>query len=255
MELPLLVGGATTSRQHTAVRIAPEYGQPTVHVLDASRVVGVVGRPARSGAPRERSTPTTGTSRSGCARCTPSGAPAAAAARGRARTPDPDRLARRRPPGARRSRDAPRRARRSRTLRAYIDWTFFFHAWELKGRFPAILDDPRRGGARALRRRERAPRRDRRDGSLQRARRATASGPRSPRATTSCSDGRRPLPDAPPAGAPRRLATEPLPRRLRRAAETGLADHVGAFAVGDPRRRGARRPLRGRRTTTTARSW
>ncbi len=43
MELPLLVGGATTSRQHTAVRIAPEYTQPTVHVIDASRVIGVVG--------------------------------------------------------------------------------------------------------------------------------------------------------------------------------------------------------------------
>ena len=43
MQLPLLVGGATTSRQHTAVRIAPEYTQPTVHVLDASRVIGVVG--------------------------------------------------------------------------------------------------------------------------------------------------------------------------------------------------------------------
>ena len=42
IELPLLIGGATTSKQHTAVRIAPEYGQPTVHVLDASRVVGVV---------------------------------------------------------------------------------------------------------------------------------------------------------------------------------------------------------------------
>ena len=40
--LPLLIGGATTSRQHTAVKIAPEYSQPVVHVLDASRVVGVV---------------------------------------------------------------------------------------------------------------------------------------------------------------------------------------------------------------------
>ena len=37
LQLPLLVGGATTSRQHTAVRIAPEYTPPTVHVLDASR--------------------------------------------------------------------------------------------------------------------------------------------------------------------------------------------------------------------------
>ncbi|NED51716.1 hypothetical protein G3I24_12465, partial [Micromonospora aurantiaca] len=40
--LPLLIGGATTSRQHTAVKIAPAYEATTVHVLDASRVVGVV---------------------------------------------------------------------------------------------------------------------------------------------------------------------------------------------------------------------
>ncbi|HET8555742.1 MAG TPA: homocysteine S-methyltransferase family protein, partial [Gaiellaceae bacterium] len=42
LELPLLIGGATTSRQHTAVKIAPEYSQPVLHVLDASRVVGIV---------------------------------------------------------------------------------------------------------------------------------------------------------------------------------------------------------------------
>src|SRR5204863_6165423 len=42
LRLPLLIGGATTSRQHTAVKIAPAYAQPTVHVLDASRVVNVV---------------------------------------------------------------------------------------------------------------------------------------------------------------------------------------------------------------------
>ena len=42
LDLPLLIGGATTSKQHTAVRIAPAYGQPTVYVRDASRVVGVV---------------------------------------------------------------------------------------------------------------------------------------------------------------------------------------------------------------------
>ncbi|MSO23298.1 MAG: methionine synthase [Acidobacteria bacterium] len=43
-KVPLLIGGATTSRAHTAVRIAPGYGEPVVHVLDASRAVGVVGR-------------------------------------------------------------------------------------------------------------------------------------------------------------------------------------------------------------------
>ena len=42
LTLPLLIGGATTSRQHTAVRIAPAFAQPVVHVVDASRVVGVV---------------------------------------------------------------------------------------------------------------------------------------------------------------------------------------------------------------------
>src|SRR5204863_9824534 len=42
IHLPLLIGGATTSRQHTAVKVAPEYSQATVHVLDASRVVDVV---------------------------------------------------------------------------------------------------------------------------------------------------------------------------------------------------------------------
>ena len=41
-EVPLLIGGATTSRQHTAVKIAPQYGPPTIHVLDASRAVGTV---------------------------------------------------------------------------------------------------------------------------------------------------------------------------------------------------------------------
>ena len=50
LDLPLLIGGATTSKQHTAVRIAPAYSQPTVYVQDASRVDGGRLRPARSGA-------------------------------------------------------------------------------------------------------------------------------------------------------------------------------------------------------------
>src|SRR5688572_21700853 len=44
LTLPLLIGGATTSAKHTAVRIAPQYEQPTLHVLDASRCVGVVDK-------------------------------------------------------------------------------------------------------------------------------------------------------------------------------------------------------------------
>src|ERR1043166_7709111 len=42
LDLPLLIGGATTSRVHTAVKIAPGYNEPVIHVLDASRAVGVV---------------------------------------------------------------------------------------------------------------------------------------------------------------------------------------------------------------------
>src|SRR5437016_7895726 len=44
LQMPLLVGGATTSAIHTAVKIAPAYDRPVVHVLDASRAVGVVGK-------------------------------------------------------------------------------------------------------------------------------------------------------------------------------------------------------------------
>ena len=67
LDLPLLIGGATTSRQHTAVRIAPAYRQPTLHVLDASRVVAVVSdllEPERAATARRREPRG---SRSGCA--------------------------------------------------------------------------------------------------------------------------------------------------------------------------------------------
>ena len=72
LDLPLLIGGATTSKQHTAVRIAPEYSQPTVHVLDASRVVGVVSSLLDGERRARRSTSRTASSRNGCASSTPS---------------------------------------------------------------------------------------------------------------------------------------------------------------------------------------
>ena len=83
--LPLLIGGATTSKQHTAVRIAPAYSQPTVHVLDASRVVGhrllfARLRPGRRLRPREPRAP--GPPPRAARRARPQ---AAAADRGRAR--------------------------------------------------------------------------------------------------------------------------------------------------------------------------
>jgi 5-methyltetrahydrofolate--homocysteine methyltransferase len=139
MELPLLIGGATTSRQHTAVRIAPAYSPPVVHVLDASRVVGVVSDlldPVR----RER---LDGENRADQERLRDLHAekerkpllPLARARENRQRVafddlPTPEFTGRRlvEPDLA--------------TLREYVDWQFFFHAWELKGKFPAILEQP-----------------------------------------------------------------------------------------------------------------
>jgi 5-methyltetrahydrofolate--homocysteine methyltransferase len=139
LSLPLLIGGATTSRQHTAVRIAPQYSQPVVHVHDASRVVGVVSDlldPER---------------------------------RRRLDVENRDEQERLRDQYAERERKPllpieEARANRQQlpfddlptpaftgtrvvepelaTLREYIDWQFFFHAWELKGKFPAILEQP-----------------------------------------------------------------------------------------------------------------
>ena len=144
--LPLLIGGATTSRQHTAVRIAPEYTQPTVHVLDASRVIGVLsdllddGRRARLDAEN---------------RADQERLRLLHAEKGRKPLLSLDEARRNRtpidwheedlaPPAFTGSREV---AEEVSVLRDYIDWTFFFHAWELKGRFPAILDDPVKGAA------------------------------------------------------------------------------------------------------------
>src|SRR4051794_5011927 len=137
MDLPLLIGGATTSRQHTAVRIAPAYSQPVVHVLDASRVVGVVSDLLDA----ERRARLDSENRADQDRLRDLHAekerkpllPLAQARENRQRVafdglPVPEFTGRRlvEPDLA--------------TLREYIDWQFFFHAWELKGKYPAILE-------------------------------------------------------------------------------------------------------------------
>ncbi|TML90255.1 MAG: methionine synthase [Actinobacteria bacterium] len=139
LDLPLLIGGATTSKQHTAVRIAPEYSEPTVHVLDASRVVGVVSdlldsaRRARLDAENRELQERLREQYADRDR-----KPLAAidvARANRERVPFDD-LAVPSFTGVRVV--EPELA----TLREYIDWQFFFHAWELKGKYPAILDQP-----------------------------------------------------------------------------------------------------------------
>jgi 5-methyltetrahydrofolate--homocysteine methyltransferase len=144
LDLPLLIGGATTSKQHTAVRIAPEYAQPTVHVLDASRVVGVVGD-LLDGARRARLDAEN--------RADQDRLRALHAEKGRKPLlPLREARTRRTPIDWHEDDLAPAPFTGSRvveedvaTLREYVDWTFFFHAWELKGRYPAILDDPAKG--------------------------------------------------------------------------------------------------------------
>jgi 5-methyltetrahydrofolate--homocysteine methyltransferase len=146
MDLPLLIGGATTSRQHTAVRIAPEYAEPTVHVIDASRVVGVMSTLLDPGRKAELD----GANRVDQERLRQLHAE-------KERTPLlPYRLAiQRRTPIDWRADDVPAPSfTGTRTaeptlvaLRSYIDWTFFFTAWELKGRYPQILDHPDHGQA------------------------------------------------------------------------------------------------------------
>ena len=146
LDLPLLIGGATTSRQHTAVRIAPEYDPPVLHVVDASRVVGVVAGLLDA----ERRTQLDRENRAEQERLR------ALHAEREAQPLLPYRVAsERRTPIAWRAEDLPEPPFvGTRTveptiaqLRAYIDWTFFFTAWELKGRYPAILEHPDHGHA------------------------------------------------------------------------------------------------------------
>ena len=144
MTLPLLIGGATTSKQHTAVRIAPEYSAPTLHVLDASRVVGVVGGlldPARRAVMDAENRELQASLRE--AHRTKQAQPMLTLEQARANhlQLDFDDLPVPSFTGTRVVEPA------LAELRDYIDWTFFFHAWDLKGSFPKILDDPTVGAA------------------------------------------------------------------------------------------------------------
>jgi 5-methyltetrahydrofolate--homocysteine methyltransferase len=147
MTLPLIIGGATTSPQHTAVKIAPEYGRSTVHVLDASRVVDVVA----SLLSEDRRTAFDAENRTRQARLREQHAArrerpllSYEAALGNRPKTDWARASLVTPAfwGRRVLADVPLDA-----LVPYIDWTFFFAAWELKGRFPAIFDHPQYGAA------------------------------------------------------------------------------------------------------------
>ncbi len=143
--VPLLIGGATTSRAHTAVKIAPRYSGPVVHVLDASRAVGVAGELLGAGAAAFVE----------AVRNEQEGIRAERAERAERLPLISVEAARANPMPVDFSVPAPRPTFlgvRSfdpwplDELVDWIDWSPFFHAWELKGTYPSILDDPRVGG-------------------------------------------------------------------------------------------------------------
>jgi 5-methyltetrahydrofolate--homocysteine methyltransferase len=147
MRIPLLIGGATTSRQHTAVKIAPAYSEGVTHVLDASRAVGVVASlldPGRRGG-----------FLAGVHQDQEKLREQHSARRERPLHPYAE-ARERRPRIEWRAEDVPvpeftgRRHLRAIPLEEivpFIDWTFFFHAWEVRGKFPEVLNHPRHGAA------------------------------------------------------------------------------------------------------------
>ncbi len=144
--LPLLIGGATTSKAHTAVKIAPRYDHPVVYVPDASRAVGVVGQllsaelkePYTRGIAEEyvqvRARRAAASEAKDLVTIAEARANATPIDWEHYQPPAP------REPGIQVFPDIP-----LAEIAPYIDWTFFFHAWELKGRFPQILEDPAKG--------------------------------------------------------------------------------------------------------------
>ncbi len=145
-EVPLLIGGATTSRKHTAVKIEKQYSGATVHVLDASRAVGVVGEllsEERSAdyvaevradyeqvrvdyAERDRAIAPIQTARNNRLKIDFGAVPPVAPRKPGIHVFDPVPLA---------------------ELVDYIDWTPFFQAWEIKGRYPEVFEMGARGQA------------------------------------------------------------------------------------------------------------
>jgi 5-methyltetrahydrofolate--homocysteine methyltransferase len=141
MQVPLLIGGATTSAKHTAVRIAPQYDASTVHVLDASRCVGVVEKLLNEESRADYVVANREAQRK-----------LVASYEAHQHTLLPYEEAKRRRfktdwatvridvpsfTGVRTLRDFP-----LEKILPYVDWSPFFNAWELKGKYPKILTDP-----------------------------------------------------------------------------------------------------------------
>ncbi len=155
--LPLLIGGATTSRAHTAVKIAPHYQASIVHVLDASRAVGVVNsllneelksafdKKTREDYERLRREHSARTQRRNLLTLKEARAKRTPIDWSNYVPPKPEFLGERAYQTAGSADDDTVHSFSLRTLAEYIDWSPFFHAWELRGRYPAIFEDSKIG--------------------------------------------------------------------------------------------------------------
>ncbi|MEN3971965.1 methionine synthase [Sphingomicrobium sp. XHP0235] len=139
LAIPLLIGGATTSRVHTALKIAPAYSGPVVHVIDASRAVGVASKLMGAGARDYTDAIAADYAKVREGRAGKGKGAILSLAEARANAPvfDPSGVA-----------PAPLKPGRHvfddwdlADLRETFDWTPFFRSWELAGTFPAILED------------------------------------------------------------------------------------------------------------------
>jgi 5-methyltetrahydrofolate--homocysteine methyltransferase len=146
MDIPLLIGGATTSEIHTAVKIAPVYDHPVIHVKDASRCVGVlsslVSKESKAAYISEVDEKYSSLREKHEAGRSDKKLISLEEARKNKLQPDWDSVEMVRPSfaGTRVFRDFP-----LQEISQYIDWTFFFHAWKISGKYPAIFEDPVKG--------------------------------------------------------------------------------------------------------------
>jgi 5-methyltetrahydrofolate--homocysteine methyltransferase len=147
IQIPLIVGGATTSRVHTAVKICPEYSHPVIHVLDASKSVGVVGsllsKDLKDGfvakTKKEYEELRENHFKKQAAK------EYLTIEQARKNKPEIDwnsvEIKKPNKPGITKFENYP-----IEEIRDYIDWTPFFLAWEFKGRYPDIFNDKKIGG-------------------------------------------------------------------------------------------------------------
>ncbi|MBA2441083.1 MAG: methionine synthase [Rubrobacter sp.] len=144
--VPLLIGGATTSQTHTAVKIAPGYEQPTIHVKDASRAVGVVqnlvSEEKREQYAEQIAADYEQVREKHAGRRSRTKITALEKARAKKTEIEWDGYVPPKPnfTGVKTFEDYP-----LEEIRAYIDWTPFFHSWQMKGSYPKIFDDPEKG--------------------------------------------------------------------------------------------------------------